>query len=368
MVAVRFDRAAAQAAGARDDEAVVGGLDVRAEPAQAVDDGRDPVGLLDLELLRAGDDRLALGEAAEQRDERQLVDRERDLVRLDRRADERAGGDVELGRPARRWRSPRVCGVSRSPITIAPMRSAIRTKPVRVQFALMSVITIREPLTRIAAAMWNAAEDGSPGTWMSPSSSSSCWVTLIRSPSRAIRTPARASSRSVWSRLGSGSITVVVPSASSPAISTHDLTCAEATGSVYSIPRSGMPCTVNGAKRLSVASIHAPISRSGFATRSTGRRRIDASPSKRPLAAGLAGQPAGREPHQRAGVADVDVRLARGAQARAADRQRAGVGALLDQRAARAHGVQRRVGVGGLEVAGDADRLVAHRAEQRGPV
>ena len=40
-----------------------------------------------------------------------------------------------------------------------------------------------------------------------------------------------------------------------------------------------MPCTVNGAKRLSVASIHAPISRSGFAIRSTGRRRIDASPS-----------------------------------------------------------------------------------------
>ena len=117
-------------------------------------------------------------------------------------------------------------------MTIAPIRSAIRTKPVRVQFALMSVITIREPLTRIAAAMWNAADDGSPGTWMSPSSSSSCWVSSIRSPSRVMRTPARASSRSVWSRLGSGSITVVVPSASSPAISTHDLTCAEATGSV----------------------------------------------------------------------------------------------------------------------------------------
>ena len=36
----------------------------------------------------------------------------------------------------------------------------------RVQFALMSVITIREPLTSIAAAMWNAADDGSPGTWI----------------------------------------------------------------------------------------------------------------------------------------------------------------------------------------------------------
>ena len=126
-------------------------------------------------------------------------------------------------------------------MTTAPIRSAIRTNPVRVQFALMSVMTMREPLTRIAAAMWNAADDGSPGTWMSPSSSSSCWVSSIRSPSRVIRTPARASRRSVWSRLGSGSITVVVPDASRPAISTHDLTCAEATGSSYSMPRSGMP-------------------------------------------------------------------------------------------------------------------------------
>ncbi len=165
-------------------------------------------------------------------------------------------------------------------MTTAPMRSAIRTKPVRVQLALMSSITIREPLTRIAAAMWNAAEDGSPGTWMSPSSSSSCWVSTIRSPSRLIWAPARASRRSVWSRLGSGSITVVVPEASSPAISTHDLTWALATGSSYSIPRSGMPCTVKGAKRCSCASIHAPIWRSGIATRSTGRRRIDSSPSK----------------------------------------------------------------------------------------
>ena len=49
---------------------------------------------------------------------------------------------------------------------------------------------------------------------------------------------------------------------------------------MYSIPRSGIPCTVNGAKRPSWASIQAPISRSGMATRSTGRRRIEASPSK----------------------------------------------------------------------------------------
>ena len=41
------------------------------------------------------------------------------------------------------------------------------------------------------------------------------------------------------------------PDARSPAISTHDLTCADATGSAYSIPRSGVPNTVKGANRPS---------------------------------------------------------------------------------------------------------------------
>ena len=82
---------------------------------------------------------------------------------------------------------------------------------------------------------------GSPGTWIASSSSSSWQVTVTRSPSRLIPAPARASSRSVWSRLGSGSTTVVVPSASRPASSTQLLICAEATGSAYSIPCSGRP-------------------------------------------------------------------------------------------------------------------------------
>ena len=47
--------------------------------------------------MSAAHDRLALREAAEQRDERQLVDRERHLFGLDRRPDERPGGDVEVG-------------------------------------------------------------------------------------------------------------------------------------------------------------------------------------------------------------------------------------------------------------------------------
>ena len=67
------DDAPAQPAAALDDEAVGRGLDVRAETAQAVDDGGDAVGLLDAQLGGPADDGLALGEAAEQRDERQLV-------------------------------------------------------------------------------------------------------------------------------------------------------------------------------------------------------------------------------------------------------------------------------------------------------
>ena len=64
---------------------------------EPVDDGRDPVGLLDAQLGRALDDGLPLGEAAQQGHERQLVDRERDLVGGHARAVQRAVGDLELG-------------------------------------------------------------------------------------------------------------------------------------------------------------------------------------------------------------------------------------------------------------------------------
>ena len=97
------DRAAAQAAGAAHDEAVLGRLDVGAEAAQAVDDGRDAVGLLQAQLGGAAHHRLALGEAAEQRDQRQLVDRQRHLVGLDHGAAERpsrATSSSATGSPA----------------------------------------------------------------------------------------------------------------------------------------------------------------------------------------------------------------------------------------------------------------------------
>ncbi len=65
-----------------------------------------------------------------------------------------------------------VPGSSRSPTITAPMRWAIRKKPVRVQLRPTSFTTTREPRTRIAAATMNAADEGSPGT-STPSISSS---------------------------------------------------------------------------------------------------------------------------------------------------------------------------------------------------
>jgi hypothetical protein len=45
------------------------------------------------------------------------------------------------------------------------------------------------------------------------------------------------------------------------------------------MPCSGLPAIVNGGNRPSVAVMRAPIEARGVATRSTGRRRIEASPS-----------------------------------------------------------------------------------------
>ncbi len=86
------------------------------------------------------------------------------------------------------------------------------------------------PGTIRAAAMKKAAEEKSPGTAMSPASSRSAGSTVIAPSLRLILAPAAASMRSVWSREGWDSRTVVAPSASSPASSRHDLTWALAIG------------------------------------------------------------------------------------------------------------------------------------------
>ena len=86
------------------------------------------------------------------------------------------------------------------------------------------------PGTIRAAAMKKAAEEKSAGTGMSPDSSRSAGETVSSSPLRRILAPAAASIRSVWSRVWTGSRTVVSPSARSPASSRQDFTWALAIG------------------------------------------------------------------------------------------------------------------------------------------
>ena len=83
-----------------------------------------------------------------------------------------------------------------------------------------------------------AADDGSPGTTTSSSSSSSTCDTVIRRPSRSNATRGAAQQALGVVAAHRCSTTVVEPAAIIPAISTHDFTCALATGSSYSIPVS----------------------------------------------------------------------------------------------------------------------------------
>ena len=186
----------------------------------------------------------------------------------------------------------------------------------------------------------------------------------------ARRRPARSSRRSVWSRLGSGSTTVVVPSASSPASSTQLLICAEATGSAYSIPRSGRAVIVERREAaLARVELRRPSPRAGAAMRSTGRRRMLASPSsvQRPPSGWPASQPGSSRSSVPALPTSIAAPGARAAQARAADDELAA--ARAPRRARRApHGGERGARVGRVEVVRDVDGLRAHRAEQRGAV
>ena len=90
------------------------------------------------------------------------------------------------------------------------------------------------PGTSVAATMKKAAEEGSPGTVTSQGfNSASPWMAMTVSPFSTPTSrlaPKPASIRSVWSRVGTGSITRVMPGVLRPASSTALFTCALATG------------------------------------------------------------------------------------------------------------------------------------------
>ena len=117
----------------------------------------------------------------------------------------------------------------------APISSRVVTRPVRVGFIRTFSTTMSEPGTISAATIGKAAEEGSPGTTIvRPVSFPWPCSLMCRTPSRSVSTsisaPKPASIFSVWSRVITGSITVVTPGVLSPANSTADFTCAEAIG------------------------------------------------------------------------------------------------------------------------------------------
>ena len=93
--------------------------------------------------------------------------------------------------------------------------------------------------------------------------------------------PKPRSIRSVWSRVGSFSITTVSPGAFSPASSTADFTCAEGTGVVYCTGIGfAAPVSVIGSRPPRRPRASAPKSARGSVIRPIGRPRRLASPVK----------------------------------------------------------------------------------------
>ena len=91
--------------------------------------------------------------------------------------------------------------------------------------------------------------------------------------------PIAAIIRSVWSRDSAGWMTVVSPSAYSPAMRMHDLSWALATGISYSMPLRLPPLNASGASEPPFRPITcAPIISSGSRIRFIGLRRSDESP------------------------------------------------------------------------------------------
>ncbi len=95
--------------------------------------------------------------------------------------------------------------------TRAPIRSITASRPVRVGLMPIPRSVRLEPWITDAATMNGAADEKSPGTSIEGSTSSRTGEMATRPGRRSTGTPARTSIRSVWSRVGSGSSTTVMP-------------------------------------------------------------------------------------------------------------------------------------------------------------
>ena len=122
---------------------------------------------------------------------------------------------------------------------------------------------------------------------------------IVRTPSASVSTsscaPNPRSIRSEWSRVGTGSITVVMPGVLRPASRIALFTCAEATGRRYSIGTAGAaPRSISGRVPPGLAVKSAPIRLSGSITRPIGRLDKLASPTKLAVIGWLATSPISR--------------------------------------------------------------------------
>ena len=159
----------------------------------------------------------------------------------------------------------------------APMRRSTSRNAVRRGLSrTFSMRTNASGRTRPATTR-NAALETSPGTSRETGRRVAPPWTETAAPFTSTATPNAGSRRSVWSRVAAGSTTVVRPSAWSPASRTADFTCALGVVMAQCIALSGPPSITRGGFP-SDEDVRAPMRRKGSATRSTGRRRSDASP------------------------------------------------------------------------------------------
>ena len=96
VAAARHPPASKARRDARDQEAVLARTGADADGAQGIDGCLDAIGLLGSELLGAGQAALAARACRGEREERELVDGERHLLRTDGRADECRGVNLEV--------------------------------------------------------------------------------------------------------------------------------------------------------------------------------------------------------------------------------------------------------------------------------
>ena len=112
----------------------------------------------------------------------------------------------------------------------APMRRNKRRMPSRVGLTPTPVKRSSLFGTNNAATIQNAADEISPGTLIVVPVNAVFGVTIMSWPSRVTATPNFCNIRSVWSRVASGSVITVSPSACKPAKINALFTCADATG------------------------------------------------------------------------------------------------------------------------------------------